>query len=275
MHSWEKDADTHAAKPVIRAVSLNREKREYDIFCELIAEHCTHIRIVGAATSAEEAREMIAKVQPDVLFFDGSISDRSSQELLQELKFSRVSLVFISACEKYALQAIKVNAVDYLLKPITGSDIRDVEQKLLECQQQYKVMAKSKHDHKAFVHAFFDTSMSRKGLRKVVLKHARGFNCVDMNTIVRLEADRNYTVVILDTQKSIVVSRTLNNFEAVLDMDVFVRIHKSHIVNLNYMSGYLYDDAGYVVMRGEKKIEVARRRLHSFLEQVQRLTGQY
>lgn len=274
MHALGTYADIHASKIAIRAVLLNREQQQCCALRELIAKHCAHTQVVGTATSAEEVRKIITDRQPDVLFFDSNISDRSSDNLLQMLKFSQVSVVFTSTCEKYALQAIKANAVDYLLTPIGEQDIRDAEQRLLQYHRRYKNIARSKRDYKAFVNAFFDTSMSRRDLRKVVLKHARGFNCVDMNTIVRLEADRNYTVVVLDTQKTIVVSRTLNNFEAVLDMEVFARIHKSHIVNLNYMSGYLYDDAGYVVMRGEKKIEVARRRLHSFLEQVQRLTHQ-
>lgn len=272
MYAQEQHADVCNAVPVIRTLLLNRDKRDYTALREMIGEYCKHIHIVGTATSAEGARELIAEERPDALFFDSGLSDTRSYELLQVLRLLRVAVVFVGTCERHALQAIKASAIDYLLKPITSEDIRDVEGKLLQCTQRQKSMPNAVDNYQDIVHSLLYTGRKDRRLQKIILNHARGFNCIDMDTIVRLEAARNYTLLVLNTQKNIVVSRSLSTFETVLDMDVFSRIHKSHIVNLNYMSGYVYDEAGYVVMNGGKKIEIARRRLHSFLEHVQRLT---
>ncbi len=268
-------AMAHPPTPILNAVIVDDEDLGRYILQDLIAEYCPHIRVVDVADSAEKARVIIEDVRPDVVFLDIRMPGEDGFQLLESLMAHNMLVVFVTAYNQYALRAIKASAVDYLLKPVKITELRETEQRLLKHAMLHKADKKNQETYQQLVQTLLEGIQSNNDIgRKISLKHAKGFDFVAMKDIVRLEADRNYTTVHLNSHKKIVVSRPLNDFESMLNMDVFVRVHKSHIINLAYMNGYVCDDSGYALMPDDVRIEISRRRLHAFFEKVNRFMYQ-
>ncbi len=264
----------HSA-PVISAVIVDDEDLGRYILQDLIDEYCPHIRVVGVAESAAKARIVIEQVKPDVVFLDIRMPGEDGFQLLESLITHNMLVVFVTAYNQYALRAIKASAVDYLLKPVKITELRETEKRLLKHAAMHKADRKKQEVYQQLVQSLVEGMQVHNDIgRKISLKHAKGFDFVAMRDIVRLEADRNYTIVYLNSQKKIVVSRSLSDFESLLNMDVFVRVHKSHIINLAYMTGYVCEDAGYAVLHDAVRIEISRRRLHAFFEKVNKFVYQ-
>lgn len=254
---------------VLKAVIVDDEELGRCILQDLLREYCPHIDVVGTADSAKQARALIAATNPDVVFLDIRMPGEDGFQLLESLMQHHLLVVFVTAYNQYALRAIKASAVDYLLKPVKITELRETEQRLLRHATAHKSDQANREMYQQLVQTLVEGMQVSNDLsRKISLRHAKGFDFVAMKDIVRLEADRNYTIVYLNTQRRIVVSRPLSEFESMLNMDVFVRVHKSHIINLNYMSGYVCEEAGYAIMPDDTRIEISRRRLHTFFEKV-------
>jgi len=259
-------------QPVLNALIVDDEDLGRYILKDLISEYCRHIRVIDMAESAQKARTIIEDFIPDVIFLDIRMPGEDGFQLLESIISSNLLVVFVTAYDQYALRAIRASAVDYLLKPVKIRELRETEQKLLKHSVLHKADSNSRDSYQRLVQMLLDGMQSKDTGGKLSLKHAKGFDFVAMKDIVRLEADRNYTIVYLHSGRKIVVSRSLSEFEALLNMDVFVRIHKSHLINLAHMNGYVYEDAGYAIMHDDIKIEISRRRLHAFFEKVNGFT---
>ena len=266
MHSIKSIPEQSA--PVLNAVIVDDEDLGRYILQDLITEYCPHIHVADVADSAEKARAVIEDTRPDVVFLDIRMPGEDGFQLLESLVVNNMLVVFVTAYDQYALRAIKASAVDYLLKPVKIKELRETEQKLLRHSMLHRADRTSRDTYRQLVQTLLDGIHSNGMGRKISLRHAKGFDFVAMKDIVRLEADRNYTVVYLSSRRKIVVSRPLSDFESILNMDVFVRVHKSHLINLAYMSGYICEDAGYALMQDDVRIEISRRRLHAFFEKV-------
>jgi two-component system, LytTR family, response regulator len=247
---------------VIDDESLARESLVY-----LLQEYCTDsVRVMGSASSAAEARTILTTHEVDALFLDISMPVETGFDLVNSLPEGKYAIVFVTAYSKYALQAIKANAIDYLMKPVDIDELRQAVGKLM------KISLYSQADRMVYEasvqNALTDLQEQRKTVSRLTLPMAQGLSIVEVTDIVQLEADSNYTVFTMKNGKKVTVAKTLKEFEEVLDDAVFVRIHKSHILNLSYLKTFSAVHSTITTVLGDT-LAVSRRRWSEFLEKVE------
>jgi two-component system LytT family response regulator len=246
---------------VIDDEALARESLVY-----LLQEYCTDsVRVMGSASSAAEARKILATHEIDALFLDISMPLETGFDLVNSLPEGKYSIVFVTAYSKYALQAIKANAIDYLMKPVDIDEMRQAVGKL------NKISLYSQADRMVYEaavqNALTDLQEQRKTVSRLTLPMAQGLTIVDVADIVHLEADSNYTVFMMKNGKKTTVSKTLSAFEEILDDTMFVRIHKSHILNLGHLKTFSALNSTVTTSLGDT-LAVSRRRWSEFNEKV-------
>lgn len=234
----------------------------------LLQENCENVHICGIAKSVEEARELLVKYDVDLIFLDIAMPGKNGFELIPDAKSNNAQVVFTTAFDQYALKAIKANALDYLLKPIDIDELKETVDKASKFIRYIDPDA-DKNDR---LKNLASTLSDKAEIRKLSLPNGQGYTLIDIDEIIRIEADSNYSVFHLDKRDKITVSRVLKEYEEILPDDQFVRIHKSSIVNLNYLKEYNSRNGLEVLLKNGEKIAVSRRRASIFVEKVKLYT---
>ena len=244
---------------MIKALIIDDEKSSRDTLRGFVENYCDEIQIIEEADSAEQGIEQIKKLQPHLIFLDIELPLGSGFDLLEACKHSDFNVIFTTAHDQYALQAIKVCALDYLLKPISADDLKEAVAKI----HQQSHPGTTTPQIGAFVE---NISNLNKQLSNIVLPTLDGFLVVKISDIIRCEADKNYTLFTIENKEKILVSKTLKEFEELLhDMD-FIRVHQSHLINASHVQRYIKGSGGYVKMSDDSIIEVSRRKKELLME---------
>lgn len=213
----------------------------------IIENYCPEIDVLGCADSVLIANELVTTCNPDVVFLDINMPVLDGFDFLDGYVERNFMVVFVSAHEEFGINAVKVGAIDYLLKPINIKELKHTVNKLLSIKNKnYKV------------EIFHETD-------KLVLPAAHGFDLLSFDELIRLEADGCYTKVVVKGGKNKMVSRTLKDFEDALPKDLFFRIHKSHLVNLKYIKEFSNLSGNHVTMTDGSKVEISRRKVPEFI----------
>jgi two-component system LytT family response regulator len=219
----------------------------------LLSKYCPSIKVIGEASTVEEGVEKIEKQDPDLLFLDVQLSDGTGFDILSRLKTVRGKIVFTTAFNQYAIQAFKFSAFDYLLKPIDPDQLISLAERLEkasnsnEMLQQMQVLSENKNQ-----------------ITKIALNSTHGVYYISIHDIIRCEADSNYTNFFLKDSTKIVVAKSLKEYEEMLSGINFFRVHKSHLVNLQFVKKY-DNHTGKVILHDGFQVEVARRRKDALL----------
>lgn len=230
----------------------------------LLQENCDNIHICGIARSVEEARMLLKDFDVDLIFLDIAMPGKNGFELIPDVRNSQAQVVFTTAYDQYALRAIKASALDYLLKPI---DIEELQETVSKAAAYIRLTEKGP-DRSESLGQLTHTLEDRTDIRKLSLPNGQGYTLIGVDEIIRIEADSNYSVFHLHNRDKITVSRILKEYEEILPDNQFVRIHKSSIVNLNYLKEYNSKNGLEAVLINGEKIAVSRRRASIFVEKV-------
>lgn len=252
----------------IKAIIIDDERSGRETLQALIQDYCPSISIEGLADSANQARELIKKFTPDVVFLDIEMPKENGFDLLKSLPDKNFMVVFVTAYNQYALNAIKASALDYLLKPVDIDELKSTEEKLKNALGHNK---KNPNDYKEVISAFLDNFSNTNKIQKLTLPHAKGYKIVNLKDIIRLEADSNYTLIYLIGGEKFIVSKTLKEFDDILDDNIFFRAHKSHIINMEHLKEYI-QEGGYAKMADGSVIDISRRRAAEFSQKVSEFT---
>lgn len=246
---------------LLNALIVDDEEYSRKSLYFLLQEHCPEVQTSGIAKSAAEARKLIEEHTFDLAFLDIAMPKESGFELLPDLQSRNIMVIFTTAYDQYALQALKASAVDYLLKPI------DIEELKLSVKKAEDWAAlKITNRESAQVTASEPVSSTENKENKIALSHTHGFNVLNTTDIIYIEADSNYSVFHLKTGEKIVISKPLKEFEESLENKNFARIHKSVIVNLQYLKGYSHRNGLHVILHNDTLLPVSRRRANEFQE---------
>jgi two-component system, LytTR family, response regulator len=256
-------------KTTIRALIVDDEEAARDTLKFMLENYCQDIIVSGSAYSAENARAILAKEQVDVIFLDINMSTESGFQFLESIDSSKYMFVFVTAYDQYALRALRASAVDYLQKPIDTFDLQQATEKLQKMKLVRSQLFQSSNPYNLPLQSLVINTTSKRGVKRLCLPGMQGFTIVEVNDILSLDADNNYTIFHLRDQRKIVVSKSIKEFEEVLDPSIFVRIHKSSIINLKYLKEFSKVDGYYAVMADDSAIAVSRRRLSDFLKSVE------
>lgn len=235
---------------MLRAVIIDDELIGINTLKVLIEKHTEGVKVVGIATEPEKGIELIEDYKPEVVFLDINMPRIDGFELLETLKFKKFKLVFTTAYEEYAIKAIKNKAFDYLLKPIHIEELKTCIGEVLGHFGKKQNITKPRH----------------KNIIELSVKN--GIIFIKPQEIIRLEADRSYTIFYLTNNVKHVASKSLKEYEALLDPDLFYRCHPSHIVNLSMVSRILSDEGLFVQMSDGSKPDLLRRNKQLFLEKL-------
>jgi len=250
---------------MIKAIIIDDEQHCINRLTGLLNEHFAQtIQLTGSFQTVEEAVAGIRDIRPELLFLDIQIQGKTGFDLLKQIDDIDFEIIFTTAYEKYAVQAFRFSALDYLLKPVDPDDLKTAIHKLKE-----KI---SKTDTAGKLDVLFHNLKNLQGISKrICVPVVNGLVFLQVNDIVRCESDINYTTIFLKDNKSLVVAKTLKEFETMLADYNFFRVHNSHIINLNYIKSYNKGKGGYVIMMDNSSVEVSTRRKDEFLKRLESL----
>ena len=243
-----------------RAVIIDDEEGARESLNNILRDYFTNIEVVAKADSADSGYAAITKYQPDLVFLDIEMPLGNAFDLLE--KFNKISfdIIFITAYDHYAINAIKFSALDYLLKPIDIDDLRAA----IERFEAKKKENKGTFSDQRF-EALLENLKTRKS-RKVAIPDTDGLLFVHLDEIIRCESDGNYTSIIMANDRRILASRTLGEYEELFRGENFFRTHRSHLINLEHIQKYIKGEGGYVIMSDSSQVEVSRRKKTEFIE---------
>lgn len=243
----------------MRAVLIDDEAQSRSALRATLSLLSYPVEIIGEAGSVASAVELIDQLQPELLFLDIHLGDGSGFDVLEQCKWKNLQVVFVTAYNQYALQAFKVNAQAYLLKPIEKSEVDAVLSRIVP-QPEVPVSP-----HWAPLLQYIKNSYE-----KISFTGAEGIHLYTRDEIVRCEADNNYSRIFLQSGEELYVARTLKDLESQLHDSGFERIHKSHLINLQHLRKYLNRDGGSVLMSDGATLPVSQRKKPEMLQLLSR-----
>ncbi|WP_421943416.1 LytR/AlgR family response regulator transcription factor [Pedobacter sp.] len=249
---------------ILKAIIVDDEEFARSSLFFLLQQNCPEIEITGIARSVAEAKEILAHHSIDLIFLDIAMPGGNGFELIPDAQLHNVAVIFTTAYDQYALKAIKANALDYLLKPI---DIDELKIAVEKVSLYTKLHQANEHKDERITNLASSLS-NRSEIRKLTLPYGQGFKMIDIDDIIYIEADSNYSVFHLNNHDKITVSKVLREFEELLPSDQFVRIHKSSIINLNHLKEYNSKNGLQVHLKNGESINVSRRRASDFFEKI-------
>ena len=242
---------------MIKSVIIDNEKKSRKTLHNFLQKYCKEVEILGEADGVASGIELIENTKPELVFLDIEMTDGTGFKLLESIDDIQFSVIFVTAYSAYAVKAFKISAVDYLLKPINPEE-------LIEAIEKYQKETGLKGIHNK-LEVLLD---NQNTMKKIAFPTSEGIELVKIDQIVHCEADDNYTSIYLNTDKRIMVSKTIKDYDVMLNEFGFFRIHQSHLVNLNYISKFNKNDGGYIVLDNGKKLPVSRRNKQEFLEKL-------
>lgn len=244
---------SHSVLTKLTAIIVDDELHGRENLKKIIENYCPEIEILGCADSVVCAKGLVNVHKPDVVFLDINMPVLDGFDFLDEYNDRSFMVVFVSAHAEFGINAVKVDATDYLLKPLNIKELKQTVKKLLSIKNK---MIKVNTVHE---------------MDKLVLPASHGFDVLVFDDLIRLEADGCYTKVVIKDGRNKIVSHTLKDFEDTLPKAKFFRIHKSHLINLKYIKEYSNISGNYVTMTDGSKVEISRRRASEFIQRIKTL----
>jgi len=230
-------------------IILDDESSALSSLSKLIALHCPELEISAKFDDPAAALQFLNLNNVELIFLDISMSSMSGFEFLEKLNKPEQRVIFTTAHERFAIQAIKHHAVDYLLKPIVKEDLCSAVESAINFKQ---IITESSR------------TILPSGRISVPIKTGTAF--LKVSEIEWITSEGSYSTLHMINKEKHVISRNIGDLESRLPASVFYRIHKSHIVNIHYVVKYLRSDGFYVELQNGQTLEVARRKKDEFLE---------
>ncbi len=237
----------------IKSIIIDDEKHSLISTEILLKKYCPGINIVAKSLTPEQGIELIDTLKPDLVFLDIAMPSMNGFELLQELQYREFALIFTTAYNTYAINAFKVNAIDYLLKPIEPEE-------LIKAIDKVKQNMEKDFQLKRIESIILNLGKNQSGNERLALPYEGRIMMLDHHSIVCCESDRNYTRIHLADKSSLLISRTLKDIEQMLPHPNFLRIHHSYLVNITHVKEYYRGEGGEVVLANGIQLPVSRSR---------------
>jgi two-component system LytT family response regulator len=246
----------------IKAVIIDDEENCIEVLAYLLKKNCPDIEIIKTFTSPQDAAKQIPAIPVQLIFLDIDMPGMNGFTLLEKIKTPQLNVVFTTAYNEFAIQAFKVNAVDYLLKPV------DVDELLVAVEKAISKI-QSSNDNTA-IDNLLKQIQQVTTKSKLAVTTDEGLQFVAFDQILYLKAEGGYTELHFENKPRLVSSKNIGEYEFQLEPHGFFRVHNSYIINLNKVEKYVKDDGGYVVMNDGNTISISRRRKDDFLKTLNR-----
>ncbi len=250
----------------MRTIIVDDEKLSRSVLKLLLEKHCPAVNIVAICADGISALEAIEKYQPDLLFLDVEMPGLNGFEVLRACKDASFSIIVTTSYDHYALDAIRHNALDYLLKPIIREDLVEAVEKAMLRKRQKEQSGDKTDSLMEFLHQHLYPG------ERLALPSPEGLRMLLVKDILYCVADGESTIIhLVNTAAKPSVCRSLKEVEGLLKNKGFFRVHHSYLVNLNYMDRYIKGDGGDIIMSDGSCIPVSRQRKQEFMERIEKL----
>jgi len=239
---------------MIRTLIVEDEPQNRDLLKSMIAQYVEGVDIIGSAANVDEACLKIHELNPQLLLLDIQLEERNAFQLLEQFPQRSFEVIFTTAYEQYALQAIKHSGIDYLLKPIGLEELRTAVKKAEEKIQPTTSEAEE------------PSNTEPAPNDRIVVPTNQGFMLLDVGNIMYLQAEGAYTRIVLRDHSGVLVSQPIGVYEEKLKYPAFIRIHRSHVVNQQYIKQYVRGRGGYVLLENGDHLNVAVRKKADLLQ---------
>ncbi len=245
----------------IKTLIIDDEANARSAIKNMVQQLQLPVEIIGEAGSAAEGLEKINELQPELLFLDIQMPGKSGVELVQEMGNDSIQVIFVTAHQGFALQALKLSAIDYLLKPVDPTDLKEAVEKAVR-QKNRPVADQFQLFHQVMQQLHHP---QQKAPQKLALSTSEGVMFTELKDIIWIESLTGYCKFYLQGQKPVIVSKNLKEYEDLLAAHHFFRTHQSSVVNLQHIKKYVRGEGGQVWLSDGSEIEVARRRKEELL----------
>lgn len=240
-----------------RVVIIEDEARAREELKTLLSDF-SELEIVGEADTLSKADEVCKSLRPDLVFCDVMLPGGTSLDWLVSLDHVDFDLIFTTSYQEFAIQAFRLAAVDYLLKPLDRKEVEEAVRRFLD----------RKTDQGIPVNQLIQNLQLPRERSRMALPTMSGYQFVEIRDIIRCESDNTYTTFFLKGKSKVLVSRTLKEVETILEPFGFFRVHNSHLINLDEVTEYLKGEGGQVKLGDGSVVDVSRRRKEEFLGRV-------
>ncbi len=249
---------------MLRVIIIDDEQKARETVTNIIKLYGTDITIVAEAEDVKSGIEAIEKHEPDVVLLDVQMPDGTGFDLLKKVDTINFKVIFITAYREDAIKAFKFSALDYLLKPV------DPDELIAAIHQAESIIQQQQLGLRLEAFLANNNQVTKTKIKKIALKTANDIYVVSIENLIRCEADGNYTTIYINNGKKVVVSKTLKDYEDILQDIGFFRCHQSHLINLNYFERFNKSD-GFVIMKDGVEIPVATRKREQLLKLIESL----
>lgn len=244
---------------MLKALLVDDEPKARDVLAELLRQYIPEITELREAGSPGDALLLMERYQPDLLFLDIVMPQMNGFDLLNRIGERHFGLIFTTAYDQFAIQAIRFSALDYLLKPIDPDELRQAIDRFLE-----KHSPQPEQPQNQLRNMLYNLEAGPKEGFRLAIPTTEGVYFYPIGEIIRCEASSNYTQFYLTQKRTFITSKTLKEYDEILSPHGFIRVHKSHLVNIAFAEDYL--GKGFIVLKDQTQVEVARRRREAVLE---------
>ncbi|MBI9032890.1 MAG: response regulator transcription factor [Bacteroidales bacterium] len=245
---------------MIRAVIVEDEQKSRETLRAMLDRYCKDVVVLGEADGVQAGIELIQNIQPELVFLDIQMPDGSGFGLLEQIGDINFEVVFTTAYDHYAIKAIKFSALDYLLKPIVTEELVNAIKKVrLNKDQTGKAI-----NYKTLKENVSDGTTGK--LKKIILSTANQIHIIEIADIIRCESENYYTKYYFTKGSPLLISKTLKETETLLKEHGFIRPHKSHLVNIEFIDGFMKNDGGFLKLKDGSLIPVSRRKKETIVE---------
>lgn len=246
---------------MINAIIIDDERHSCDVLKMLLGKCCQQVQVTAICYSGEEGIKKINELKPQLVFLDIEMPHMNGFQLLEQIPTINFEIIFTTSYDQYAITAFKFSALDYLLKPVDREELEKAVQKVSKkinppVSQQLEILLQKINQPTITV-------------QRIALPTMQGLEFVPVESIISCSSSNNYTEFFLKDKKKLLVSRTLKEVEDMLADHSFIRVHNSHIVNLNAITRYVKGEGGYVVMADNSTVDVSRSRKELLMQKLQ------
>ena len=247
---------------MIRCIIIDDESSAIEVLKLLLKKkHTADVEVVATATSPYKGKELIDELQPDLVFVDIEMPGMTGIDLISQFSNPCFRVIFVTAFDEYAINAFKLSAVDYLLKPLDTDDLATAVSKA-----KTSIEKKNMLNHDQLVSLQNLLLKNTNSASRIGIGMADKIRFINVSDIAYCQANGAYTNVFLNDGSRIVASKSLGDFEEQFSGHAFFRIHHSSLINLNLVKEFQRHDGGYVVMQNDVKLEVSQRKRKDFLD---------
>lgn len=249
----------------MKAIIIDDEKNCIEVLKWQLEKYCPEISVAGNFDNAIDAIESINSEKPELIFLDIEMPVINGFDMLKHFNPITFEVIFTTAYDHFALKAFKVNAVDYLLKPIESKDLIQAVQKV-----KNKIEAQKPNEQ---LEKFLMQMGNNSNLdAKIGLPTSNGLIFIKQSSIIYCNSDGGYThIFTTDSPNPIMISKNLKEVELSLNQEVFVRVHHSFLINLNHIAEYIRGEGGQIIMSNKHSITVSRAKKQELIERFNRI----